>query len=643
MELSPFVPQSPNLQRFRRLNAATRSPYPSVYIVGNGGDWFELVVTAQTLDIRGWQIAIDDNHGTTVATLTFSQNALLSSLKAGTIITIAEDQAEDASYDPLGGDWWLALRAGTAGSGTYVSATAFDVSNDDTVFEIRDAAGAPVFGPVGEGAGAPTGINNREMAKLEGDPSALVTAASPDYHDGTSSTFGSPNLFNGGANVQDFTALRNGFPVGDLDFDGVADCADNCPEAANTDQANADSDAFGDVCDPDQGGAPGPGLPPEGCVVVDPFDPDLLMDVEIFMTHADWDALRLEPRELQDLFPAVCPKAPAISPFDFFPANITVNGVAVQQVGIRKKGFLGSIDSTRPSFRIKVDEFDNNQRVFGLEDITLNNGNQDPSRIKTCLSYKVFKDAGVKGPRCNFAHVRLTHEDGTVDLGVYAHVESIKSAFLQRAFGSARGNLYEAPAFSDLRPGLVEFYEIKNNEESNDTADIWQFAHDLWTTPRPELLAVVAQHLDLDDFLTYWTAEALVGHWDGYASDRNNHYLYVSPADGLFHFIPWGTDDTFGRGNPFQGEGNVAPLLWTSGYLARELYARAGIPQSYQQRMQLLFDTAWNETALLAEIDRMQALIAPFTGDVTVYIDPIRDFVSTRRAKFADDSRAGRR
>lgn len=179
--------------------------------------------------------------------------------------------------------------------------------------------------------------------------------------------------------------------------------------------------------------------------MVDPFDPELLTDVEIFMTHADWDALRLEPRELQDLFPAVCPKAPAISPFDFFPANITVNGVAVQQVGIR-------------------------QRVFGLEDITLNNGNQDPSRIKTCLSYKVFKDAGVKGPRWNFAHVRLTHEDGTGDLGVYAHVESIKSAFLQRAFGSASGNLYEAPAASDLRPGLVEFYEIKNNEESNDTA-----------------------------------------------------------------------------------------------------------------------------------------------------------------------------
>jgi len=610
-------------------------------IVGNGGDWFELVVIAETLDVRGWQIAIDDNLGTTVATLTFSQHAALSALKAGTIITIAEDQPEDASYDPQSGDWWLELQAGAGGSGTYVSATAFDVSNDDTVFEIRDANGAPVFGPTGEGVGAPSGINNREMAKLEADPSALVTATSSDYNDGTSSTYGAPNAWSGGTQNQDFTALRSGLPVGDLDFDGIADCADNCPEAANTDQADVDSDDFGDACDPDQGSPAGPGLPPEGCAIVDPFDPELLMDVELFMTQANWDALRLVPRELQDLFPPTCPKAPAPSPFEFVPADLVINGVAVSNIGVRKKGFLGSISSTRPSLRIDVDEFSDNQRLFGLEDITLNNGNQDPSRIKTCLSYKVFRDAGVKAPRCNFARVRVTHEGGTEDLGIYAHVESIKNPFLVRSFGSASGNLYEAPAASDLRPGLVEFYEIKNNEESNDTSDLWRFAHDLFTVPRADLLTTVEQHLVLDEFLTYWTAEALVGHWDGYASNRNNHYMYVNPADGVFHFIPWGTDDTFGRGNPFQFEGVVAPLLWTSGYLVRELYARPTIPEAYQQRMQHLFDTAWNETELLAEIDRMEALITPYAGDVSTYTNAIRTFVSDRRAKFQTEWAGG--
>jgi len=37
----------------------------------------------------------------------------------------------------------------------------------------------------------------------------------------------------------------------DSDGDGVTDCADNCPLAANADQANTDGDAQGDVCDAD--------------------------------------------------------------------------------------------------------------------------------------------------------------------------------------------------------------------------------------------------------------------------------------------------------------------------------------------------------------------------------------------------------
>ena len=37
----------------------------------------------------------------------------------------------------------------------------------------------------------------------------------------------------------------------DLDLDGVLDGVDNCPKLANSDQANLDYDAFGDVCDDD--------------------------------------------------------------------------------------------------------------------------------------------------------------------------------------------------------------------------------------------------------------------------------------------------------------------------------------------------------------------------------------------------------
>jgi hypothetical protein len=41
----------------------------------------------------------------------------------------------------------------------------------------------------------------------------------------------------------------NGTP--DTDGDGISDDSDNCPGVANADQADADSDGLGDVCDPD--------------------------------------------------------------------------------------------------------------------------------------------------------------------------------------------------------------------------------------------------------------------------------------------------------------------------------------------------------------------------------------------------------
>ncbi len=40
-------------------------------------------------------------------------------------------------------------------------------------------------------------------------------------------------------------------PAGDADADGVPNGSDNCPNAANADQANFDGDAQGDACDPD--------------------------------------------------------------------------------------------------------------------------------------------------------------------------------------------------------------------------------------------------------------------------------------------------------------------------------------------------------------------------------------------------------
>ncbi|MBX3396859.1 MAG: lamin tail domain-containing protein [Phycisphaerae bacterium] len=196
-------------------------------VVGNGGDWFELVVTQDNLDIRGWQLEVRDNVGNAAATLdvlTFTQHPIWSNLRRGTIITVAEDVPEDVSYDPAGGDWWINVRANNSGTGIYITPDNFPVSNDNWQLTIVDQNGFVIFGPAGEGVQPVSGIGNDEVCKLEENPSQFISPQS-DYRDGSSSTFGSPNIYSGGTLVQSFDALRNIFDT----CTGPNECDDEDP------------------------------------------------------------------------------------------------------------------------------------------------------------------------------------------------------------------------------------------------------------------------------------------------------------------------------------------------------------------------------------------------------------------------------
>lgn len=195
-------------------------------VLGNGGDWFELVVTRDHLDIRGWKLVVSDNTGGggMPVTLTLTNNAVWSDLRSGTIITVSENLADDVSYDPAGGDWWINVRANVAGTGAYISKTSFEVSHNNWQLTIRNVANQIVFGPAGEGIKPASGIGNDEICKLEDDPSENIHSQS-EYQDGSSSTFGSPNIYAGGTLVQDFSLLRSAIKT----CGNAGDCNDDDP------------------------------------------------------------------------------------------------------------------------------------------------------------------------------------------------------------------------------------------------------------------------------------------------------------------------------------------------------------------------------------------------------------------------------
>ncbi len=175
-------------------------------VLGNGGDWFELVVITDHLNMSNWKLDIYDVCGLD-ETLDLTNHPIWSDLRSGTIITISEDLPTDISYNPAAGDWWINVQANDSGvSGFYIEASNFPVNNDDWRLRIRNFPGTVIFGPAGEGVSPAGGVSSTEIFRLEAKPSASIEPNSVDYDDGKNlSTFGSPNRWG----TQDLNDLRS--------------------------------------------------------------------------------------------------------------------------------------------------------------------------------------------------------------------------------------------------------------------------------------------------------------------------------------------------------------------------------------------------------------------------------------------------
>ena len=372
------------------------------------------------------------------------------------------------------------------------------------------------------------------------------------------------------------------------------------------------------------------------------FALERVLDISIEIAGEDWDTLRHQTRTFSDVIAEITEyglSRPFADIYDWFSATVTVDGETHHDVGVRKKGFLGSQSDTKPALKLRYDKYVDDQSLGGvMERMTLNNSIQDPSMVNTCLSYRVFAAVGSPAPRCNFATVSVNGKD----LGLYVHVEEIKAPFLSRHFESAVGNLYEGTV-SDFTPEYRGTIEKKTNEDAADWSDINAVVAAVGD-PSDSGLAALGEIVDLDRFLSFWATEVLVGHWDGYAGDRNNYHFYREP-DGPFVFIPWGTDDTFhllDDPNPFDNIGNPPPSVLALTAIPNRLYNNPDWRVEYAARLTEILDTVWVEDELLAAVDDMAAIVQQHalpsaTQAAAADTERVRKFILKRRGEILAD------
>jgi hypothetical protein len=354
---------------------------------------------------------------------------------------------------------------------------------------------------------------------------------------------------------------------------------------------------------------------------------DNVVTIKITMSQGDWDAVRTEQPK-----GGVCNfewtggarftwrKAASVEISGTnFPARTTFT-----EVGVKKKSFCGSLNSEKPCLHIDFGRFrDANvplvTGLIGSRYITLNNSIQDRSYIRQPLVYRLLGMAGLPHSRCNFARVLVNGTPigqgfgGINSPGVYVNAEPIMKRYIERNFnGNMEGNLYEVEHHDDFVRERLDFISVEDLSKVENKADL-KFAMDHIAANG---LAGANQMLDLDQFIKFYAMEFFLKHWDGYADNTNNTYLYndvdAVDAPGVdnvkFKMIPWGIDQTLQPDRSFKlgTEGLIARLVRDDG--AR----RAQVLNQIRTYRDTVFSRESQQTVLKPLINQMEALLVGF-------------------------------
>ncbi len=175
---------------------------------------------------------------------------------------------------------------------------------------------------------------------------------------------------------------------------------------------------------------------------------------------------------------------------EYISADITINGTTVENVGIRAKGnsSLSSIarddETDRYSFKIKFDEYVDDQTWMGLDKMVLNSNYSDKTAMKEYLSYDIMSYIGVETPMYAYADISVNDEKW----GFYLAIEDYETSYLDRT-ADGEGELYK-PDSMEMGGGMMNGQMPEGEMPDRDMADM----------ERPDMSAVPDQSGDDTQF-----------------------------------------------------------------------------------------------------------------------------------------------
>jgi len=275
--------------------------------------------------------------------------------------------------------------------------------------------------------------------------------------------------------------------------------------------------------------------------------------------------------------------------------------IVYTNVAIHLKGSAGSfrpIDAEKPALTLNFDKFADGQRFHGLQKIHLNNSIQDASYVSEQVCRELFLRAGLPAPRASHAVVELNGRPARL----YVLVEGWNKQFLKRHFKNPKGNLYDGGAAKDITYPI----EVNSGDYPEDRSRLEALVTAVQETDLEIRFAKVERVLDVDRFLTFAAMEVIMGHWDGYAMNRNNYRIFHDLESDRMIFLPHGMDQMFGvwRSTPTS---TITPMM--KGVVAKAVVQSPEMRRRYLERMSLLITNVFDAQAITNRAQELSARV----------------------------------
>jgi len=299
-------------------------------------------------------------------------------------------------------------------------------------------------------------------------------------------------------------------------------------------------------------------------------------------------------------------------PFRYVHADIVIDGVEYGDVGFRVKGGYGSFrewgTGEKNAFILDMNLFVDGQDHQGMNKLVVNNMVQDPSFLHEYTGYSLFRELGLPASRTSFSEVRIDDRK----MGLYTFIEpNDANDFLEDHFGNDDGDVYEGAYGADLWQ-LAMWEMDHDNGEDTELNHLYNLVNALDAIPPDtDPYPTLQEHFDMPAYVLFAATELYMGHWDGYAWTTNNYKIHRD-EDGLWTFIPWGLDQTFG--DWLGDRAGVLPEPGAEAWLGRihqMCLASEGCRADLADAFEVVIETA-AQMNLRAEAEACDALVSDF-------------------------------